>query len=886
MAEGIRAPNIPLGTSLSEFIGIETVGTTKSLRRFTRDSVVGLIEAIANSYQAGGGVVFKTKAEADAHLAYNAYQMAWVIQDTSAALNGVYQKSGASGAGGWARVGNLPYSFYRAVNSGAGTANAIVATNSYPLASTDALIVVNITDANTSGTVTVSFNGGPAYPIKTASGNDPAVGGFVPGMVIAGYITPAAEFHLITDQVSAAIQTAAEDAQAGAVAARDAALSAQPQAFPVSRAGLAGLPGTTPNAYLTEAGYEGYFRQVNSGDYTDLIAADTVGGEIKVTTGDSSLAYLRQRKVGDLFNVSEAGGSIAGAIANGVARSGGDVQINVAGTVTIPSGLLVPAVIRGLIGLGSDKTIIKPDAWDDINDFVNKSYAGGAGWAMFFDDANGGARTELPSFTTAGLKETSILFDSDTGLKSGDQIEIENEANWSFDGYRSYDRAGERNVVVAMEGYRAHLLYPLQQTYAYSSTLKAWKVPSVRRRAGGFTLDLTDAPDTATAWNAIKFFRVQGGEIDDIRVIAAKYEGVELDQCLGLTPTRIRASTRISAASTVQDYALMTASSRDIRWKRCEGAANWAGADFGTWGLAGGTPNDDVIYSESTFTAHGTSPAASMHSNVRRCGYHDCDIEGGMMMSGVDPFGTDCRVNVRRGSNAMAILGSELVRGRINLDGTEVVSALNAGATIGGAAVKIAAEASRFGGGADTIGGADGELFFSWKGGSLYAPSETRPFYFEEISNLAPISVDIDIEVQVDSVDADGLVRVLRTGTPVNPLYFRLRALNYSQAKPFGRWDGGYNPQEKAILPRQKNVWSDTSSATNSISTGSITLPHAYPSGYPVGATVSLMTSDLGEKVFPRVKSIDNTAISLSISTGDDSNMVTAKPFKVAWEVY
>jgi hypothetical protein len=47
-------------------------------------------------------------------------------------------------------LGDLPYSFYRAINEGSGTANAIKATNGYPMASTNALIVFNVTDTNTS----------------------------------------------------------------------------------------------------------------------------------------------------------------------------------------------------------------------------------------------------------------------------------------------------------------------------------------------------------------------------------------------------------------------------------------------------------------------------------------------------------------------------------------------------------------------------------------------------------------------------------------------------------------------------------------------------------------------------------------------------------------
>jgi hypothetical protein len=214
----IRTSNIPLGTVLGEFIGNEVVGDTKSIRRYTRQSVIGPLETIVNSFVAGGGVIFTTKAQANSTLSYNANVMAWVIQDPVAGNNGVYQKSGASGTGNWTRLASLPYSFYRATNAGAGSANAIVASNTQPIASEDALVVFNITDANTSSTVTVALNGGAPLTIKTASDNSPAIGGFVPNMLVAGYID-GAEFRMISDQASSAIQAAAEAAQAAAESA-------------------------------------------------------------------------------------------------------------------------------------------------------------------------------------------------------------------------------------------------------------------------------------------------------------------------------------------------------------------------------------------------------------------------------------------------------------------------------------------------------------------------------------------------------------------------------------------------------------------------------------------------------------------------------------------
>ncbi|WP_157173630.1 hypothetical protein [Pseudaminobacter salicylatoxidans] len=110
----------------------------------------------------GGSIVRGLLSGLQSSLDYPQDTMAWVIGDPVAANNGIYRKTGASGAGTWTRLGDLPYSFIKAANVGAGTADAIVATSSTPISASDAgaLIAVNVAIDNT-GPATISFNGGP-----------------------------------------------------------------------------------------------------------------------------------------------------------------------------------------------------------------------------------------------------------------------------------------------------------------------------------------------------------------------------------------------------------------------------------------------------------------------------------------------------------------------------------------------------------------------------------------------------------------------------------------------------------------------------------------------------------------------------------------------------
>jgi hypothetical protein len=189
--------------------GVPSSGPHKPLKRDIRALITYLEAGVLGG--AAGSAVFASKATMDATLTYPANTMAWVIGDATAANNGIYQKSGGTGTGSWVRRGDLPYSFIKATDAGAGTANAIVATTSTPIPAADgaALVALNIFEANTASPVTVAFNGGSALTIKTNSGNDVAAGGLAAGAIVTGYVS-GSTFRLLSDQASAAIVADAE----------------------------------------------------------------------------------------------------------------------------------------------------------------------------------------------------------------------------------------------------------------------------------------------------------------------------------------------------------------------------------------------------------------------------------------------------------------------------------------------------------------------------------------------------------------------------------------------------------------------------------------------------------------------------------------------------
>lgn len=178
------------------------------------------VESVITAFTSNGGLVYATRALLYADLLHGANTSAWVVSDSTGAYNGIYQKSGASGAGAWSRVADLPYSFISCTDAGAGTANAIVATSSIPAPTTAgmALFVSNVYEANT-GAVTYSLNGAAAKPVITNSGNALSSGYLTAGMHVL-FFDDGTNYRLLTDVASAAIQAAAEAAQAAAEAAQ------------------------------------------------------------------------------------------------------------------------------------------------------------------------------------------------------------------------------------------------------------------------------------------------------------------------------------------------------------------------------------------------------------------------------------------------------------------------------------------------------------------------------------------------------------------------------------------------------------------------------------------------------------------------------------------
>ncbi|MET4630462.1 hypothetical protein ABIB83_007514 [Bradyrhizobium sp. I1.8.5] len=209
------------------------------------------------------GLGFATKAALDANLLFSANTLAMVYADSTAANNGIYVKSGASGSGAWTRVGDLPTTMVELTVTG-GTGNAIVATAPETPIQPGLKLFRLTPTANNTAASTIAVNGASAVPIKNAAGATLASGSLIIGSV-ALMIWSTDHYRLVAglaidgNAILADAQAAAVSASSSASAASGSATAAAAavnygMTFATRTAAIAAnIPGTV--THITTAGY-------------------------------------------------------------------------------------------------------------------------------------------------------------------------------------------------------------------------------------------------------------------------------------------------------------------------------------------------------------------------------------------------------------------------------------------------------------------------------------------------------------------------------------------------------------------------------------------------------------------------------------------------------
>ncbi|MDI5929598.1 hypothetical protein QBK93_33840 [Rhizobium leguminosarum] len=394
--------------------GVPSSGNNKPKKSEIRNLLSGY-ESIITAFTSTGGLIFSSLALLNADLAHAANSMAWVIGDATVANNGVYRKNGASGAGSWTRVADLPYSFVKLADAGAGTPNAIQLTSSIPT-SASVLRIANVFEAN-AGNVTISENGDAAKSLLTNSGNQIAAAGLVAGMMIA-YIDNGTSFRLLSDQASAAIQAASEAAAAAAAGSASAA-AASAAAAAASAAGVS-LPAVAANRMLVDNA-AGTTRESKTLSETMTILAGAVSGRTSTFSLDNSTLYkarsLKDRWL-DSYRLAEelqfTGGGATATDAAVLQALFNRAKAAGRGEIILPRGDIALEALCFLKNPAATNAIRIVGQGPASTRFLNTS----AGQVMFWigDDADGVNKTSGITFEGLGLAANVAPNDSGSGF--------------------------------------------------------------------------------------------------------------------------------------------------------------------------------------------------------------------------------------------------------------------------------------------------------------------------------------------------------------------------------------------------------------------------------------------------------------------------------------
>lgn len=183
------------------------------------------LESLLNGSTAG--LLYLQLAYLNGDILHPQNTTAIVVGDPNPANNGLYVKSGASGAGFWTRIDDLPNPIVRLTVTG-GTANAITATApESPTVPGAKLYLLTPTASNTTAT-TITVNGGAPVAIKNAFGFDLASGSLVTGsQVLMAWQTD--HYQLLISAVvdgSSILASCVSSASAAATSATSASTSA------------------------------------------------------------------------------------------------------------------------------------------------------------------------------------------------------------------------------------------------------------------------------------------------------------------------------------------------------------------------------------------------------------------------------------------------------------------------------------------------------------------------------------------------------------------------------------------------------------------------------------------------------------------------------------
>lgn len=687
-------------------------------------------------------------------------------------------------------------------------------------------------------------------------------------------------------------------------------LSMVPAAFPPTRAAASVLPDTISHAYLVEPGHDGLFETVDTstGEYADLLAADTYGGDIIPKTSPN-LAYLRRRVNGNYIKTSEYGHNLHVAVAAASERAKlmgpdtvVDVEMNWYGTRALTdSALILPANVS-LVGLGNGITKLDISSLT-VGQLV--AFATGqissAGRIAIDARANpgnpiGDAYTELPEFNPILKDSMSVEFLSATGLKEGDVFITLDNADYSWitvesrPQYKMGDRFEVTGVIpnaVGGVGDRVYVDHAFRDDYTYSATLRAHKQHMRRGRLGGFLVEAYDP--LVTNMQAFEIAGWRGAEFFDLNFLGRAAYGISWSQCLDGRGNPGAFINMGVDRGTGNLYALLRNNCTRMFFKGGKAGSNWHATDDGGGAQFGNVLNYRNIWEDYDLFGSDINVAgmASMHGNSDLVGYIRCNAIQAHL-NGRDPYYKDGWIS---NLNAGAAVGlnrlvhcGELIAGKVTLDGTTLRSDRNTGTGSTSSAGMIRCVA-----GGDTRG----EVFLSMDNVDVEAPNEQQPLVIGPLSSTEnPVSLTLRGRYVVPAATAMGCVRVFGPSADlaVQASHLHIDVRDLPAGIPFQtNFSGTAGPTtfvERSFKrhggPGNTGVWTSAATAVASETSGNINFRNPYPSDYLPICNAVLQSGDKGVKVTADVFLRTNSQIRVRVKTGDGTS-TNAAAVDTAW---
>lgn len=502
---------------------------------------------------------------------------------------------------GWRRAGDLQRTLAHAINTGAGTANAVQATSDvqFSTAAYAALVTVNFATANT-GAMTLAINGETPRPLVTNTGAAIPTGYITAGMSALVQIDNAGNYRLFSYGDASAIQAAAEAAQASAEAARDAA-----------EAAAAGV--NLPSIVSGDAGKQLVVKADETG--YELVHSGDGGGYSPLDFGivdDPTLAISQTAAVQAMLDA-------------------------------VPTGAMIDFGRMSIKCSTSPVTITK-----DIH-FV------GRGARLFFDSgsylkAAGTISSPLGNIATSAVMG-SAAFKASTSLSAalaGAKLMIlHKHITGSLNKQRSYYYDGEFQEPLAVSGSTVICTRTLDTTYAGTATDEIYRVDPIVFTASGITFEADDVTSPWAVW--LRFCWKL--DVDDCQFIGGQTRSLYVDKCYKGDLRRPKA--RHITKGTGTGYAIGFGNSQDITVHDPDCHADNHAIAMGGNDENGSAPCRRIFARGNGRLSNqsATQSVVDIHGNAVDCGYEDgLTLDGAAGLSGHRTFVRGCKIKCRGGN--------------------------------------------------------------------------------------------------------------------------------------------------------------------------------------------------------------------------------------------